>query len=527
MKILIADDLAAEGVHYLQQQADFDVHVRTGLNESQLQEQIRDCDALLVRSQTKVTRRVIESAERLKVIGRAGVGVDNIDLAAATERGVLVVNAPDGNTIAAAELAFAMLLAVARMIPHADASVRAGAWERKAFVGVELRGKTLAVIGMGRIGTEVARRAQAFGMTIAAYDPFLTDERASDLGVRRYSLEQALEVADFITVHTPLTAETKHLLGTAQFARMKTGVRLVNCARGGIVDESALVAAMQAGRVAGAALDVYEQEPLAANHPLRGLANVIFTPHIGASTAEAQVQVAYAVAQDVVRALGGEPVATAVNLPAVSPADREYLEPWWRLGEQLGTWVGQLVDGAIQELEVVTCGELAARSDQWLVRAVQTGLLRLRHGDEVNYVNAAHLAALSGVRLREVRQQASRVYQSLVEVIVRTSGGGLAVAATAESAHGPRVVEVDGYAVDAQPQGEYVFLRHIDQPGMIGRIGMCLGEAQINIATMQVGRRESGGAAIMLLGVDDPVPAPVIARIAEVPGVQMARALHA
>jgi D-3-phosphoglycerate dehydrogenase len=527
MKVLIADDLAPEGVTYLQQQAACEVHVQTGLNEAQLQEQIRDCDALLVRSQTKVTRRVIESAQRLRVIGRAGVGVDNIDVAAATERGVLVLNAPDGNTIAAAELAFAMLLAVARMIPQADASVRSGAWERKAFVGVELQAKTLAVIGLGRIGTEVARRAQAFGMTVAAYDPFLTDERAADLGIRRRSLEQALEEADFVTVHTPLTAETRHLLGDAAFARMKVGVRLVNCARGGIVDEAALAEAIQAGRVAGAALDVYEQEPLRPDHPLRACANVIFTPHIGASTVEAQVQVAYAVAQDVVRVLRGEPVATAVNLPAVAPSDRDFLAPWWRLGEQLGAWVAQLIDGAVHELEIITYGELAVRADQWLVRAVQMGLLRLRHGDEVNYVNAGHLAARSGLHLREVRQQHSRVYQSLVEVVAHTAAGRLAVAASVEGAHGPRVVEVDGYAVDAQPQGEYVFLRHIDQPGMIGRIGMCLGEAQINIATMQVGRRQSGGAAIMLLGVDDAVPTAVIERIARVPGVQMARALHA
>ncbi|RIV26735.1 phosphoglycerate dehydrogenase [Alicyclobacillaceae bacterium I2511] len=519
LKILVADDISLLGLEKLQSIPDMEVVVRTGMSESEVMQAISNADALLVRSQTKVTERVLSAAKSLQVIGRAGVGVDNIDVLSATRRGVVVINAPDGNTIAAAEHTLAMMLGMSRLIPQAFQSIQSGAWDRKSFVGVELYGKTLAVVGMGHIGAEVAKRAKAFGMRVIGFDPFLSEERARLLGITRATLDEAVSEADFITVHTPLTKETHHLLGKAQFAAMKKGVRVINCARGGIVDEVALAEGLESGRVAGAALDVYETEPFALDHPLRHFKNVIFTPHLGASTVEAQVNVAISVAEEVANVLQGKPFQNAINLPSLSAEQKAYLQPFLTLGERLGSFLGQAVPGSLEDLEITYGGDLADQDVSFIARTVLKGLLGQRHGDEVNYVNAPFLAKAAGLEVREVKQPKSRVYTNLLTVGVTSGKTRHTVSGTLYNGSGPRIVEVDDYLIDAQPEGAMIFTRHQDRPGMIGRIGMILGEADINIASMQVGRKETGGEAVMLLTVDKPVPESAIEKVQTLSGI--------
>lgn len=525
MKVLIADDVSELGIRKLSEVPEVSVVTKTGLSEEQLIAEIGEYDALLVRSQTKVTVRVLDAANRLRVIGRAGVGVDNIDLAAATKKGVIVLNAPDGNTISAAEHTFAMLMAVSRHIPQAQASIVAGRWDRKSFVGVELRNKTLSIVGMGRIGAEVAKRALAFDMRVLGYDPFLTEDRAKEIGVVRVSLEDAIAQADFITVHTPLTKETRHLLNDDAFAKMKDGVRLVNCARGGIIDETALVRALEIGKVAGVALDVFEQEPVTPDHPLLQFANVVVTPHLGASTIEAQVNVAIDVAEEVSRVLTGLPFRNAVNLPALSADQKAALEPFLSLGEQLGLFSAQLVESPVTEIEVSYTGQLAEQNVSFLTRTVLKGFLGFRYSDEANYVNAPFLAEQAGIVVREVKQPKSKVFTNAISVKLNMDDGQHVVVGTLYNGFGPRIVEIDGYTLDVAPQGNILYTRHIDQPGMIGRIGTLLGDTQINIAAMQVGRRETGGQAIMALSVDKPIPEEVVAHIGSVQGITFVRAI--
>lgn len=525
MKVLVADDVSELGIRKLSEVPGVSVVTQTGLSETQLTEIIGDYDALLVRSQTKVTARVLEAASRLKVIGRAGVGVDNIDITAATKKGIVVLNAPDGNTMSAAEHTFAMLMATARMIPQAHASILSGKWDRKSFVGVELRDKTLAVIGMGRIGVEVAKRAQAFQMRVLGYDPFLTEERAKEVGVIRASLDEAIAQADFITVHTPLTKETRHLLNDDAFARMKDGVRVVNCARGGIIDESALVRALTNGKVAGVALDVFEQEPVGPEHPLLQFPNVVVTPHLGASTIEAQVNVAIDVAEEVGRVLAGLPFHNAVNLPSLSGDQKALLEPYLKLGEQLGLFAAQLVSGAVSEVEITYGGQLAEQNVSFITRTVLKGLLGYRYSDEVNYVNAPFLAEQAGMLVRETKQPKSKVFTNVVSLVLKGEDGEHRVVGTLYNGFGPRIVEIDLYSLDVSPEGNLLYTRHVDQPGMIGRIGTLLGDAQVNIAAMQVGRRESGGEAVMVLSVDKGIPHDVVEQIGKVPGIKFVRAI--
>ena len=525
MKVLVADDVSELGIRKLSEVPGVSVVTRTGLSEAELTEIIADYDALLVRSQTKVTARVLEAASRLKVIGRAGVGVDNIDITAATKKGIVVLNAPDGNTMSAAEHTFAMLMATARLIPQAHASILGGKWDRKSFVGVELRDKTLAVIGMGRIGVEVAKRAQAFQMRVLGYDPFLTEERAKEVGVIRASLDTAIEQADFITVHTPLTKDTRHLLNDDAFARMKDSVRLVNCARGGIIDESALARALASGKVAGAALDVFEQEPVGPDHPLLQFPNVVVTPHLGASTIEAQVNVAIDVAEEVGRVLAGLPFHNAVNLPSMSGEQKALLEPYLNLGEQLGLFAAQLVSGAVSEVEITYGGQLAEQNVSFITRTVLKGLLGYRYSDEVNYVNAPFLAEQAGMLVRETKQPKSKVFTNVVSLVLKAEDGEHRVVGTLYNGFGPRIVEIDLYSLDVSPEGNLLYTHHVDQPGMIGRIGTLLGDAQVNIAAMQVGRRESGGEAVMVLSVDKGIPQAVVEQIGQVPGIKFVRAI--
>ncbi|MBB6690131.1 phosphoglycerate dehydrogenase [Cohnella xylanilytica] len=514
-KVLVSDPISDLGISLLVEASDISIDKKTGLSEDELVAIIGEYDALLVRSQTRVTDRIMTAGKQLKVIGRAGVGVDNIDLEAATKRGIVVINAPDGNTITTCEHTFAMMMALARHIPQAYLKTVGGEWDRKSFVGVELRNKVLGVLGMGRIGSEVAARAKAFGMTVLGYDPFLTEERAEKLGVRLASVDDVVREADFITVHTPLTPETRHMIGKEQFSRIKKGVRIVNCARGGIIDEQALVEAIDAGIVAGAAFDVFEEEPPKPDHPFLKHPKIIVTPHLGASTVEAQENVAIDVSEQLLHILRGEPYKNAVNMPPV-PADvLSKLEPYFTLGRKLGSFAAQSAEGAVKEIVVGYSGELADVDTQPLTRYVVQGVLSHHLGsDQVNAVNAMHLAKTRGVNIVVNKSQASKGFTNLVSVTLRTGKEERTVAGALLNGFGERITQIDQYPVDVSPEGHILLISHHDKPGIIGRVGTCLGSNDVNIATMQVGRKLAGGAAIMVLGVDKAVPKEVLSQVA-------------
>ncbi|WP_017471569.1 phosphoglycerate dehydrogenase [Amphibacillus jilinensis] len=503
-RVLISDPLSEDGIYPLREADNITVDMLTDLTPEQLTEAIVDYDALLVRSQTKVTKEMIAAGKQLKIIGRAGVGVDNIDLDAATEHGVIVVNAPDGNTNSAAEHTVAMLMALARKIPQAYYALKQQKWDRKTHVGVELKGKTLGVIGLGRIGREVALRAKGQRMKVTAYDPFLTEEKADQLGVTQGSVEDVIKVADFITIHTPLLKETKHLIDAAAIDKMKKGVQIVNCARGGIIDEDALYQAIVDGKVAGAALDVFEEEP-ATEHKLLELPQVIATPHLGASTIEAQESVAIDVSHDVVRLLSGDLVKNPVNLPSVPKDIMRKIEPFFYLAEKLGMFLTHLTDDIIEEINVYYSGELHDVEVGPLTRNTIKGLLKNHFGDHINDVNAAYLAEQQGLVINEHITSHTEGFINLIKVEVKTATGTKAAAGTLLKGLGPRIVQVEDYNVDLVPAGHVIFIRHKDQPGAIGKVGSLLAQNQINIATMQVGRSNIGGAAIMLLTVDETV----------------------
>jgi len=517
LKVLVTDPLSEEGLAVLRAADGVVVEVRTGLSEAELVDVIGDYDGLIVRSGTRVTARVIEAGRRLKVIGRAGVGVDNIDVDAATRRGVLVINAPEGNTVATAEHAIALMLALARWIPAAHASVvRDRRWERQRFIGVQIHGKVLGVVGLGRVGSQVARRAQALGMTVIAYDPYMSAERARELGVELTGLDDLCRRADFITVHTPLTPATRGLIGPRQFALMKDGVRIINCARGGIIDEQALYEALQSGKVAGAALDVFEQEPPWGS-PLLESDKVIVTPHLGASTVESQVNVAVEVAAEVLRALRGELVRHPVNLPVLSPELMDKLWPYVDVAERLGRLFSQLAGGPLERVEVVYQGQLSQYECAPLTRAVLKGMLDTILQESVNYVNAWLVARERGIHVAETRHADETDFQSLITVRGWTAAGRQrSVAGTLTGPGRPTLVEIDGYRVNVDTPGLMLVARNVDRPGMIGRVGTILGEAGINIAFMQVGRQAVGSHAVMLLGVDDPIPPTVLERLRQV-----------
>lgn len=526
MKVFVADDISPLGLEKLQDLPEVEVFKQTGLAEDQLIQQITDADALLVRSQTKVTRRVLEAAKQLKVIGRAGVGVDNIDVTAATERGVVVLNAPDGNTLSAAEHTFAMLMSLARHIPQARQSMMEHRWDRKTFVGVELAGKTLGIIGMGRIGAEVAKRAKAFQMKLVGYDPFLSDEKAKTLGVTLKPLEEAVKEADFLTVHTPLTKETRHLVNKNLLDTMKQGVRIINCARGGIIDERALYEAILSGRVAGAAIDVFETEPLPEDSPLLNLPQVIMTPHLGASTVEAQVNVAVSVAEEVGNVLLDKPFKNAVNLPSLTEHQKQYLQPYLELSEKLGRFVGLLSDGPISNVEMLFTGELEKEDTSFMARSTLKGLLGHRYGDEVNFVNAPLLAEQAGLKVRQIYDNHSHIYTDLLTLSVESQGMRHSVAGTLFNGLGPRIVDIDGYSVDADITGNLIYTRHSDRPGMVGHIGSLLGKADVNIAGMKVGRKETGGEAVMLMSVDKEVAVEVVEELSRFPGIHVVKTIN-
>ncbi|MBP1970079.1 D-3-phosphoglycerate dehydrogenase [Virgibacillus natechei] len=499
--ILIADPLSEEGIQPLRSLENVNIITDTNLTPDELGEKIADFDALLVRSQTQVTSEIIEKATNLKIIARAGVGVDNIDLNAATEHGIIVVNAPNGNTNSAAEHTMAMIMSLSRKIPQAYNALKNHQWERKKYVGVELKNKTLGVIGLGRIGAEVSSRAKGQRMNVMAYDPFLTEETAEKMGIRYGTVEEVLKAADFITIHTPLLKETKHMINAEAFQNMKQGVQIINCARGGIIDEEALYDAIISKKVVGAALDVFEEEPFLDNKLLE-LPEVIATPHLGASTFEAQENVAVDVSHDVGTFLTGGLVKNPVNLPSVPREIMNKIEPYFNLAEKLGSFLIGLTQDVAEEVNIYYSGDLSELEVAPLTRNTVKGLLQRHLGDHVNDVNALYLAERKGITVHESKTTSTKGFTNLLTVEVKTKSGTRSVSGTLLNGMGPRIVKVDDYSVDVTPVGHIVVIHHKDQPGVIGRMGSLLAEHNINIATMQVDRSDIGGNAIMVLTVD-------------------------
>jgi D-3-phosphoglycerate dehydrogenase len=495
----------------------------TGKTPDELKAIVGQYDGLAIRSATKVTKDILEAAPRLKVIGRAGIGVDNVDIPAASAKGVVVMNTPFGNSITTAEHAIALMFALARQLPEADASTQAGKWEKNRFMGVELTGKTLGLIGAGNIGSIVASRALGLRMKVVAFDPFLTPERAVEMGVEKVDLDTLLARADFITLHTPLTDQTRNILSAENLAKAKPGVRIVNCARGGLIDEAALKEALDSGQVGGAALDVFQSEPAKAS-PLFGTPNFICTPHLGASTNEAQVNVAIQVAEQMADYLVTGGVTNALNMPSLSAEEAPKLRPYMALAENLGSLVGQLAHGNLPSISVEVEGAAAQLNVKPITGAVLAGLMR-RFSDTVNMVNAPYLAKERGMDVREIRHDREGVYHTLVRVTVATSQGDRSVAGTLFGNTQPRLVEIFGIGIEAELEGHMLYIVNEDAPGFIGRIGTLLGENGINIGTFNLGRREAGGEAVLLLSIDQALPQDVLDEAGKLPGVRTVKAL--
>ncbi|MEA2636867.1 MAG: D-3-phosphoglycerate dehydrogenase / 2-oxoglutarate reductase [Chloroflexota bacterium] len=514
-RVLVADPIAEAGLSRLRQHADVDVELRQ--TPAALIARIPDYDALIVRSETRVDAAVIQAGSHLKVIGRAGAGVDNIDVPAATRAGILVVNAPSGNTIAAAEHTMAMMLALARHLPQADQAVKAGRWERSRFLGNELRDKVLGVVGLGSIGREVAHRAQAFGMRVIASDPMLSEERAAQLNVKLMPFEHVMAEADFVTLHVPLTKETHHLVDARALAAAKPGVRIINVARGGIVDESALWNALRDGHVAGAALDVFEQEPPGEN-PLLSLPQVIVTPHLGASTEEAQISVALEIADQVVAVLEGGHPRFALNAPAALPEAMAFLRPFIPVAEGIGHFYAQVGRQPTTRLQVDYAGEIADYDCSVLTAALLTAFLSRFSAERVNPVNARAVAVAAGITVVEQRGARASEFANLISLQAVSDHGTSRVGGTL-LLNEPHIVTFNDFRIDLVPQGTFLMSWHADRPGIIGAIGTLLGQKNINIASMQVGRDRPRGDAVMIVSVDDPVPESILADIRRIPGM--------
>ena len=496
------------------------VDVQTKLPPEELVKIVGEYDALMIRSGTKVTKEVIEAGQNLKIIGRAGVGVDNVDVPAATRRGIVVVNSPEGNTIAAAEHALAMMLSLSRYIPVADKSVKAGNWNRKAFTGVEVYKKTLGVVGLGKIGSHVATVARAMGMKLLAYDPFISVDRAEKLGCRLVDIDLLFREADYITLHLPKTPETTNIVNAKTLAAMKPTARLINCARGGIIDEVALAQALSEDEIAGAALDVYAEEPLGES-PLRALdRKIILTPHLGASTEEAQVNVATDVAEQIREVLPGLPARSAVNIPGLRAEVMEQMRPYLQLAETLGNLVGQLAGGRVESLNVQMQGELAQKDSQPVVIAALKGLLSHALQERVNYVNANIEAKERGIHVIETRDTDIKDYTGSLRLTAMGSLGEHSVSGVLLGGSEIRVTDIDEFPINVPPTDHMLFTLHRDMPGIIGKIGSLLGSFNVNIASMQVGRKIVRGDAVMVLSIDDPLPEGILDEITKVPGIR-------
>ena len=521
-RVLISDKLSQTAVDIFKQRGiDVDFQPDLGKDKDKLHEIIKDYDGLAIRSATKVTAKIIEAADNLKVVGRAGIGVDNVDIPAASNRGIIIMNTPFGNTVTTAEHTMSLMMALARQIPQANASTQAGKWEKSKFMGVELFNKTLGLIGAGNIGSIVANRAQGMKMRVVAYDPFLSPERAKELGVEKVDLDEMLARADFITMHTPLTDKTRNILDATAINKMKRGVRIINCARGGLIDEVALKAALEAGHVAGAALDVYAVEP-ATENALFGMDNVICTPHLGAATSEAQENVAVQVAEQMSDYLLSGAVSNALNMPSITAEEAPILKPFIKLVEQLGSFAGQLTKSAIKGITIEYCGGVADMNISALTSAMLAGIMRPLLG-EVNMVSAPIMAKERGIKVDEVRQTKRGVYDNYIRLIVETETQTRSVAGTVFGDGKPRLIQIKGINLEAELSENMLYVSNEDKPGFIGALGSVLGEAGLNIATFHLGRQEREGAAIALVAIDGGVPDEVIAKIEALPNVRQAK----
>jgi D-3-phosphoglycerate dehydrogenase len=524
-KVLISDALSPAAVQIFKDRGiEVDFQPALGKDKEKLAEIIGNYDGLAIRSATKVSAKILEKAKNLKVIGRAGIGVDNVDIPAATARGIIVMNTPFGNSITTAEHAISLMLALARQIPEADSSTRAGKWEKNKFMGVEIFSKTLGIIGCGNIGAIVADRAIGLRMKVIAYDPFLSEERARDLGVEKVELDMLFKRADFITLHTPLTEKTKNIIDAAAIKKMKKSVRIINCARGGLVDEVALAVALKAGQVAGAAFDVFVEEPATSN-ALFSLPNVVCTPHLGAATSEAQENVALQVAEQMSDYLLRGAISNAVNFPSISAEEAPKLRPFIALAEKLGSFAGQLTETGLSKVQISYEGAVAQMNTKALTSAAVAGLLRPMLQD-VNVVSAPVVAKERGIMVEETTREMAGDFDSLITVTVVTQSQTRSVSGTVFADGRPRIVNIKGIRMDAEFGQSMIYITNLDKPGFIGRFSSTLGEAGINIATFHVGREAPGGNAIALIEIDGELPDAVLAKVRALPQVQQAKPLH-
>jgi D-3-phosphoglycerate dehydrogenase len=517
MKVLISDNISPKCVEILKK-AGLDVDIKGGMKPEELKACIGDYEGLIIRSATKVTSEVIDAATSLKVIGRAGSGLDNVDRTAATKKGIVVMNTPGGNTITTAEHTIALMVSMARQVPQATISMKAGKWEKKKFMGVELFNKTLGIVGIGNIGSQVAKRMQAFAMNVIAFDPFLSEDKAKAMGVEKVDLRELFRRSDFITVHTPLTTETRNLINRETLAIMKPGVRIINCARGGIISEKDLYDALVAGKVGGAALDVFEKEP-PENNPLLTLDTVVATPHLGASTREAQENVAVAVAEQVVDYLVNGTIRNAVNFPSI-PADQiAKLQPYITLAEKLGGFSSQIFEGGVTEITIEYCGDASTVDTAPVTIAAIKGFLNPILLETVNFVNAPVIARERGIEVKEIKSTDEGDYQSMITLRLKAKDKVSSVAGTLFSKKDPRIVFIDDFKVEIVPEGELLFMFNNDKPGVIGNIGTLLGKNSINIARMHFGRETPGGMAISVVSIDAHASPQIIDKIRKLPNI--------
>jgi D-3-phosphoglycerate dehydrogenase len=522
VRLLVADSLDSAGLDLLRSVPGLEVDYRPQISAGELTEAIGGYEGILIRSRTRVGADLLEAAHRLKVVGRAGVGVDNVDVEAASRRGVVVMNTPLANAVTTAEHTISLMLSLARQIPQATASIKAGKWEKGKFLGVEVYRKTLGLVGLGNIGRIVAKRALGLEMEVIAHDPF-TRERAEGLGVRLVDLNTLYARSHFISLHVPVTEGTRNLIDAAAIARMRDGVRIINCARGGIVDEAALAEALRSGKVAGAALDVFRHEPVEAGNPLLPLESVICTPHLGAATVEAQENVSTAIAQQLADYFGRGVVTNAVNMPSLDPETMARLRPYLNLASRLGLFLGQLMDSGVREIRFTYAGEAASLDVRPISMAFIEGILRPILKEAVNQVNAPYLARERGIKVSETRREKAEIFSSTLEAAMVTEQGEQCITGTIFHGGAPRIVRLDGFDLEASPEGTMLVFRNEDRPGVIGRIGTILGDAGINIASFDLGRVTRQGMAVAIVGIDSDIPEGIMARIRELPFIRMAR----
>ncbi|MDP8266108.1 MAG: phosphoglycerate dehydrogenase [Candidatus Aceula meridiana] len=519
MKILISDKIALEGIQILKAVREFKVDCKFGLSPEQLKSIVKGYDALIIRSTTKVTAEIIEAADKLKFIGRAGVGIDNVDLKAATKKGIVVMNTPGGNTTSTAEQTMSLILALSRNIPQACASLKSGKWERSKFTGVELYGKKLGIIGLGRIGATVARMAKSFGMELIGYDPFLAQELAAQIGVELVEFEDLMKQADYITIHVPKSIETKSLISDKEFEIMKNDVRIINCARGGIVDEQALVRALETDRIKGCAVDVYEKEPPDFNSPLFKFDNCVATPHLGASTSEAQVNVAVEIANVIKNALLGQGISNATNFPSVDAQVYKILEPYIELADQMGKFAGQLINGRVEKIKIIYNGVFCEQKVAPVSMSLVYGVLLPALGENINVVNAFDVAKDRAVKIEEISSNDEQEFVNLIRLEITTDKEPFSLWGTLSSNNKPRIVKIDNVYVEASPLGHIIVINNNDQPGIVGAVGTVLAREDINIASITFGRESKGGLAISVVNIDSEAPQRVIEELQKIKNI--------